>query len=175
MVKVKIKYPDNLKFEHKVKLEKAAEIVERVWNSEEFKQRILDFRMVYTTGALWWKQTRVSYRFAQYVPNVYTPEFVYHDLMDGSESLSPDNDHEIDIELKLEEVRVVGYTYPHVPWQVLGWWVLRTWEPHEIAGNLAHEYCHKKGYDHSFRRSALWPLTVPYFVGNLVEELGEKL
>ena len=46
--------------------------------------------------------------------------------------------------------------------------------PAEIAGNLAHEWMHKIGFDHDFNSTSRRPYSVPYAVGDLVESLAEQ-
>jgi hypothetical protein len=45
-------------------------------------------------------------------------------------------------------------------------------QPHEVAGNLAHEWTHKLGFGHE---SAAEHDSVPYGIGYIVREMGEKL
>ena len=40
-----------------------------------------------------------------------------------------------------------------------------------LVNTLVHEYCHKVGLTHSFKKSSRWPKTAPYSIGNYFEEL----
>jgi hypothetical protein len=39
---------------------------------------------------------------------------------------------------------------------------------------VAHEYCHKIGFEHSVQPTPSRPFSVPYGIGNIVEELANK-
>lgn len=41
-----------------------------------------------------------------------------------------------------------------------------------VLGNIAHEYCHKLGFDHPRLPTPRRPGTVPYAIGDIVEELA---
>lgn len=88
------------------------------------------------------------------------------------------DDFEMDIDLTIYYNRwtsTVGYTTPDT---------IRTWINRKffwaftdggICGNISHEYCHKLGFTHSFRWTPLRDMSVPYFIGNLIEELVDRI
>lgn len=100
----------------------------------------------------------------------------------GAESLKPAKDYIWDVHYRgywssWFRRRVIGYTYPNTVWI----WLNRRNIPaptvnmdhavRHIVGNMVHEYMHKLGFGHSFRRSSLWPYTVPYGVQRVVTDL----
>jgi len=151
----------------KTKMYQAAEVLERVVNSEEFRQAVLNFTY---DGK------------KQFVDNKgMTNEQIYETIRRGNEVLIGKDDETMDYDLTLytppfwKKRTVVGYTYGNT----LRIWVNRYYFTDytlaEVAANLAHEWCHKIGFDHDFQRTARRPYSVPYAVGNLVGELAAKM
>lgn len=67
--------------------------------------------------------------------------------------------------------KIIGYTFPDSKWQWIYNWAFKSFTLEQIAGNLAHEYCHKLGFnDSSFKKSHD---AIPYIVGNFVENFKE--
>lgn len=94
--------------------------------------------------------------------------------MDGRENLQPNTPHEINFFLKLynkPRSRVIGWTSPKINTININLRYFRKYDPHEVAGNLAHEWVHKLGFGH---RSAKERDSVPYAVGYIVREMGER-
>ncbi len=146
------------------KLLQGASIVEQVMNSDEFKNAILNHSFNDAPG---------------FANTLHTNQEIYDLLMKGSEALTPGDDYEMDIDITIYTSNwfgrnTVGYTYP----STIRTWINRRcfvyYAPSSIAGNLAHEWCHKLGFDHDFYPSAIRPFSVPYAVGNIVNELGKK-
>lgn len=101
---------------------------------------------------------------------------IFQDIIHGSESLTPGIDYVWNIQYvgywsSWFRRRVIGYTYPNT---IQIWFNKRHFSGNQardialVAGNIAHEYMHKLGYDHSFRSNPTRPFTVPYAVGNYV-------
>jgi hypothetical protein len=144
------------------KLEAAFAIVEEVMNSEEFKEAVLNF-----------KNTKGERAFAS--NRGLSNEQILTQLMEGREVLQPHTPGEMNFFLRLYNnrwSRVIGYTSPKTNVISINWKFFRNFAPHQVAGNLAHEWAHKMGYDHV---SAKEHDSVPYAVGYLVESLGAKL
>ncbi len=148
------------------KLDQAVAIWERVWNSDEFKARVLGFgfNQTITTGT--WPFRKKENRFCPYFRMTSETRIqVYNNLLAGSERLNPGDNGVADISITLDKrdgKSVIGYTYANTRMQ----WIYSDWfrsvTPADIAGNLAHEYCHKLGYSHEFNYNALRSFTVPY-------------
>lgn len=145
---------------------------ERAFNSEEFKQFILNFsyKNTYTTGRLWNKKTHTEI-VNHFESTEMTNEQVYRTLMNGAETLSPEIDHEADIYLEIDrrdKHGVIGYTYPRTKWQYMYNWFFKSVTIEEIAGNLLHEYCHKLGFDHAYYNTPTRQYSVPYACGYFI-------
>jgi hypothetical protein len=147
--------------ENLVKLEEAFRVLEQVVNSEEFKNRIINFK------------NRHSERlFAS--NRKMTNEQIYKHFMDGREDLQPHTPGEMNFYLKLYHKRfskVIGWTNGNINTIHINWKYFKNFQPNEVAANLAHEWCHKIGFGHT---SAAEHDSVPYAVGNIVGELGQK-
>jgi hypothetical protein len=156
------------------KLNRAGELLERVINSQVFQDEVLNFSYQYYTGALWWKSWHTSNAFRW--NNGDSNAEVLKKFLDGKE-LKTEKDNEIDVLITIEvmDSGVLGYTNP----DTLKTWISKAFfneaELHEIAGNLAHEYCHKRGYDHEFNPTALRDYTVPYAVGYITDRVAKEL
>ncbi len=67
---------------------------------------------------------------------------------------------------------VVGHTGPGTPRTWINRKFFRRFTAADIAGNFAHEWLHKLGFDHDFNRTLKRPYSVPYGIGELVSELA---
>lgn len=106
-----------------------------------------------------------------------SPEEVYKKIMSGAETLDPVEDGEADIYVELDRSfswSAIGYTYENTKWQWIYNRFFKGATVAGIAGNLAHEWCHKIGYDHEFKWTELREHSVPYAVGYYVESYSEK-
>lgn len=143
----------------KEKMIRAADYIEEVVNSEEFKTFIYNHEF------------QGMKHFAD-CPMTNTE--VYQRLMSGVETLQPEVDYEWDIKVipYWSKKRVIGYTYPSRKeiWANMRYYKISSWSEADCAANMAHEWTHKSGFKHSFRRSWKWPFTVPYAVGSYVKK-----
>lgn len=142
----------------KLKITEAAQIVEECFNSEYFKIAVLK------------KETNHQLKF-HYTDD--TNEQVYNKIMSGAEVLDQEEDNEADIFLELDNGftwSAIGYTYPNTKWQWVYNRFFKRMTAAGLAGNIAHEWMHKIGYDHEFNWTPLREHSVPYWVGYFVEE-----
>lgn len=148
--------------EQEAKVLKAVEIIKKVIQSKEFKDRVIN----YTYNGK-----------KQFVDNKgMTNEQIYQTLLDGKEDLLPTIDNEMDLELKLyySWTSTVGYTYPDVLLIHMNTKFFNPYTPSEVAGNVFHEWTHKLGFGHASSYSVSRDSSVPYAIGYLIEELGKK-
>ena len=149
------------------RIDHAALVLEAALNSEEFRQRVLDFTW---NG----KQTFAN-------NNGLTNEQIYAAIMAGRETYSDEDDHVANLSLSLysppffKKWGVVGYGYPGAPQIYINRNYFKVMSMASLAGLLAHEWCHKLGFDHDYRRTAKRPYSVPYGVGSLVTEIADSL
>jgi hypothetical protein len=143
------------------KLQASFRVLEKVVNSLEFKNRVINF-----------KNRKNERAFASNMG--LTNEDIYEIFMEGRETLQPETAGEMNFFLKLYYNRfsqVIGHTSKDTNTININWKFFKDFEPHQVASNLAHEWVHKIGFDH---RSASESDSVPYAIGNIVRELGEK-
>lgn len=144
-----------------VKIESAMRLLEEVVNSEEFKEKVLNF-----------KNKKGERAFAS--NNGLTNEQIYARFMDGRETLQPDTQLEMNFFLKLYNKpwsRVIGYTSANTNVININWKYFKSNPVHSVAANLAHEWVHKIGFGH---RSASEHDSAPYAIGYIVGELVKQ-
>lgn len=146
-----------------LKMNEALDKIKTAINSKEFEERVLAH----------------TYKGEQtYVQNDgLSNREIYDKLMIGAESLNlvEDNEMDIDVTMYYKNNSVVGYTYPSTP---------RTWvnskffnrnSQAQVAKNVVHEWIHKLGFEHDFKRTSRRPYSVPYAIGNIIEDLIDEL
>ncbi|MGK5084343.1 hypothetical protein WDW37_13685 [Bdellovibrionota bacterium FG-1] len=146
------------------KLKQSIELIDQVFNSQEFHQKVLDFTF------------NGKPQFAN--NNNLTNEQVYEQIMKGHETYSAADDHVAQLDLNLynppwyKKKSVIGYGYAGHPEIYMNHYWFQRFTVQEVAGNIAHEWMHKLGFDHDFNRTAQRPYSVPYAVGNIMIELS---
>lgn len=177
-MQVAVTYLGNWSEAQKAKCEAACHVIGVVLSHPDFDAAILNFKHEYWARPNWFSRQRkyVTRLFAD-ENNWFTidPKLVLQTVKRAEEELLPGTEGVVDLHLKVKPTNLVGYTYPDVVWQVIGTWVFNSYDKYELANNLVHEWAHKLGFDHSFRRHARWPLTVPYWLGDTVERMGRRL
>lgn len=146
----------------------ASGYVEEFVNSDEFERLVLNFSFIDSND-------RVQRKF--HFTDLSNQE-VLAKILSGSEVLSPDDDHEADIQVELDNSwsrNVIGYTYPTTPWQWIYAKFFRNWSAEEIAGNLMHEWLHKIGFDHEFYYTYDRDYSVNYALGYACSEFAKKV
>jgi len=155
-----------------IKIDQAVRHMAMAIGSNEFKEWCLNFSWEQTvcTG-FWWNRIcrKIVNKNFNWNENL-TNEEIYNRIISGSEVLNPGNDNTANIVLRIDRRRsrgVIGYTYPNTVTQwVYSWFLNSSYK--EVAGNAAHEWTHKLGFDHAFRYSWDRQFTVPYAIGNFV-------
>lgn len=145
------------------KLNDAIERMLLVINSKEFKQKVLAHEYL-------GKKTFVDNQ------NLTNQE-VYEVIMAGVETLNGDLDQEMDLDLTLyySNNSTVGYTYPNTNRVWINDKFFTTNSLGKVAGNIVHEWTHKLGFTHDFNRTEKRNYSVPYAVGNIIQELVDSL
>lgn len=145
----------------KQKALQAAVLLEAIINGQEFKDKVLSFVNA---------KRKLEFAENQGLSNLQ----VYEVLMSGREELKPEVDYTWDFQVRFYYGRfskVIGYTYPNITYINVNTKFFKKYQLWEVAGNYAHEYCHKLGFGH---RSATQYDSIPYAIGYIVAELGEK-
>ena len=142
----------NFTDQEKVKFKDAVRLLHKVINSEDFKKRFLNLKLVETTG-----KTNIQ---------------IFKELFSGKDKFNTVSDHDVDVYATMyySFKRTVGYTYPDT-WKT---WINRKYfsNPADIAGNIIHEYMHNLGYGHSSPRQKM---SVPYAAGDLVRDMINEM
>lgn len=118
-----------------------------------------------------WKEKNVGFHMSQGLTGFQ----IYTRLMEGKE-MEPEetyDDYEADIYLRIDRKNkpgVIGYTYPTTKWQWIYQRIVDTWGIEDVAGNLAHEWCHKMGFEHESNWTEERRYSVPYAVGYWVRD-----
>lgn len=144
------------------KLEKAFAVLEQVVNSEEFKNRVVNF--VNTQGKNEFKSNKGL-----------TNQQIYSFFMDGRETLQQNTPNEMNFFLSLYYKRyskVIGWTNGDINTININWKFFKGFKPSDVAGNLAHEWTHKLGFGH---KSAAEHDSAPYAIGYIVREMSERV
>lgn len=179
-LKISLKFGSEPSPAQKAKLIRARELFEIAVNSIEFRQKVLSYKHVESsyTGRLWWKKW-TSREVIGFRETNLSNEAVYMAIMSGGESLSPESDQEADISVTVATGSrgVIGWTNPHTPMQWISSWFINSSDVDavEIAGNLAHEWMHKIGFDHAFNYYNGRNDTVPYSVGEMIVSLARQV
>lgn len=157
MLKFKI---DHRQFTPKesTRLEEARGICETICNSELFKEKFLAADFHGETSQ--WKHN--------------TNEQIFDHFMAGAEVLQPEIDSEADIDLTIFNPKpwssVVGYTYSNTARQWINrkfFWSLKLYQ---VAGNIVHEWGHKLGFGHDYKRTARRPFSICYQLNRIIKE-----
>lgn len=145
------------------KVLKAIEGIKKIIKTKEFKERVYNF-------------TYNNQR--KFVDNKgLTNEQIYQIIINGAETLIPEVDNEMDLELELYTsnfTSTVGYTYPNVTKIWMNTKYFNAYTPAQVAGNVFHEWTHKLGFDHASSYSRARDYSVPYGLGYLMVELINK-
>lgn len=104
-------------------------------------------------------------------------EEIYEKIMLGAETLRPIENRVMDLEIELyySRKKVIGYTYPNVSKFWVNTRYFNTNSHSDVVGNVVHEWLHKLGFEHDFKRTARRPYSVPYAVGKIMRELVKKM
>lgn len=166
-LKVKV-YLRNFQKSDAAKIHKAEEILEKVMNSDAFKEAVL---------AHTFKGERTFHQ-----NNDMSNQEIYDHLMSGAENLMPEADGIMNFDLSLYRSwnpfsKVKGYTKPDTMriWMNKKFFRKRSWTPIDVAANMAHEWVHKMGFGHDFYNDEERPYSVPYAIGDIVGRLAREL
>ena len=145
------------------KVQRALDLIRRVIRTEEFRTRVLNHKYNGVKG---------------FASSTKTNAQIYQTFLDGAETLKPEKDHEMDLQLELytnNSNNVVGYTYPNVLKIWMNTKYFNQYEPCEVARNLFHEWTHKLGYGHDSNVTSRRPYSVPYAVGSIMQDIACEL
>ena len=165
MLRINIIEYNNFDSEQAKKLFKAMGLFEKAINSNFFKQSIINHKFK--------NKRRFLYNKGM------TNEQIYNSIMLGAETLNPIQDFEADLYLNLDKSarrgRIIGYTNKNTN-QIFTYESWFNDKPvYEYSGHIAHEWCHKLGFEHHKNPNYQRQYTVPYAVGYLIREISSSL
>jgi hypothetical protein len=114
----------------------------------------------------------------RYLEHPYSNEDVYDIIMSGVERLGGSTANSMDLYLTLKNGsngNVIGYGNPSHKEIFTYSTMFDSMDVSELANHYTHEWCHKLGFAHSFQRNRHRSYSVPYAVGDIVEEIAETL
>ena len=144
------------------KLHLAFKVLEMVVNTDEFKERVLNF-----------KNLKGERRFSS--NRGLSNEDIFHQFMEGRETLQPNTPGEMNFFLRLYNrpwSKVIGYTSGETNLININLKFFKNYRPSDVAANLAHEWTHKIGFDH---KSAQEHDSAPYAIGHIVGDIAKKI
>lgn len=153
----------NFNAQQEDKVLEAADLIEKVVASEEFKNEVLN----HTYNG---KKT--------YVDNDgLSNAEIYKKIIEGSEKLRPGKDSvmNLDLEIFTRSDNTIGYTMPDVIRVWMNSKFLNIFTPDKVTTNMMHEWLHKLGFKHAYERTNNRSKSVPYAVGYLVSKLAAKM
>jgi hypothetical protein len=149
--------------EYEEKAHEAVNLFVEVFNKAEFKTRVLNHK---------WKGKE------QFADNEgLTNAQVFEKLMAGSEISNKGKDYNADLKLRAYYKMwpfgsAIGHADADKGEIITKWKFIRQSSVEGLAGHYAHEYCHLLGFGHDFDVTNQREYSVPYAIGNLVEELA---
>lgn len=152
--------------ERREKAQLIAEEMQIVYNSDVFKEVFLDLldKRDYKSGEL----SKWAYE---------TPDAIYAYFMNGVEILSPELDYEVDFFLDdyYTIKRVIGHTYPSDKYVYTNTRYFDVSSSKMSGSNFTHEYGHKKGFKHDFRRTSRRNDSLCYILNDAYEIAWERI
>ncbi len=144
----------------KTKIDQAILLLEKVVNSYEFKDKVLNH------------QYQGQRKFAS---SELSNEAIYAKIMAGKEQLSLVEDNTLNLEIRpyYSWRSVVAYTTKQSHLVYFNTKFLNYYSPHDVAKTLMHEWLHKIGFEHDFSATNRRPYSVPYGIGEIVKTLAK--
>ncbi len=108
--------------------------------------------------------------------NGLTNAQIYQSVLDAAEKLTPTKNNTLDVGVKLyyENSSVVGYTNGSITYINVNTKFFDSYDAHQVAGNLFHEWLHKLGYGHDSSATSRRPYSVPYAIGYMIRDIGKS-
>jgi hypothetical protein len=160
--KTNVKYLSGFSSSDEDKYDEAVALVKKVVATEAFRTRVLNHTY---NGS------------KQYVQNNgLTNAQIYQAILDAAEKLTPTKNNTLDVGVKLYYTNnsVVGYTNGSITYINVNTKFFDSYDAHQVAGNLFHEWLHKLGYGHDSSATARRPYSVPYAIGYMIRDIGKS-
>lgn len=167
MLKIEVKAMTGYENANATKLMESIAKMEKVINTEDFKNRVRDFTMPNGSKTFFFRPWQKKFSNTQ----------VLNLILAATEEYEGGQKGVIDLYLHLEpggDGSVVGYGNEGDKWINTYAHAFADMEQHEVAGHIFHEWLHKIGFVHDFLDLPKRKYSVPYAVGEILEELAEK-
>jgi hypothetical protein len=141
----------------------AAELFTRVFNDPGFSEMVINFT---------WNGN------AQFANNIgLSNGQIFQKIQDGAEIASPVINNKADLNLTAYSRwwpfgSAIGYTDVAANIIYTKWFFISASSPAKLAGHYAHEYTHSLGFEHDYDVTPQRPFSVPYAIGNMVEQIA---
>ena len=147
----------------RAKIDLAEQKLREVIQSEEFKNRVINFTYNGTK------------RFVD--NNGLTNTQIYYKILNAAEKLLPVIDNELDLNIKTyySSSSTVGYTSSNINYINFNTKYLNSYSLSETAKTMVHEWLHKLGFGHAYSYSTSRNYSVPYGIGKIMMELVAKI
>jgi hypothetical protein len=151
------------------KVHEARSILETVFNSPTFKNKVLDFQHEGARGFYFRKNF-----WGKWLDKRYANQEVYNIIMSAAEQAGNIESSQADLYLNLDPDKgggTVGYGYPGKKdiYTYSDWFT--SFNAVGYACHIAHEWCHKLGFTHSEKKSRLRKYSVPYAIGYMIGDI----
>jgi hypothetical protein len=172
MLKVNIASAEGFSNDQLEKVYNAKDLIESVLNSDTFKGAILNFTFKGKKTFFYRKNI-----LGRWLDDPYSNEEVYQIIMQSYEKHGDVNQNQMDLYLNLLPTinkDVIGYGYPGSK-EI---YTYRNWFDNftlaEYCGHITHEWVHKLGFSHAHHHNWKRKFSVPYAIGDIIEELAEQ-
>jgi len=147
----------------RAKIDLAEQKLREVIQSEEFKNRVINFTYNGTK------------KFVD--NNGLTNTQIYYKILNAAEKLLPVIDNELDLNIKTyySSSSTVGYTSSNINYINFNTKYLKSYSLSETAKTMMHEWLHKLGFGHAYSYSTSRNYSVPYGIGKIMMELAAKI
>ncbi len=147
----------------RAKIDLAEQKLREVIQSEEFKNRVINFTYNGTK------------KFVD--NNGLTNTQIYYKILKAAEKLLPVIDNELDLNIKTyySSSSTVGYTSSNINYINFNTKYLNSYSLSATAKTMMHEWLHKLGFGHAYYYSTSRNYSVPYGIGKIMSDLAAKI
>ncbi len=147
----------------RAKIDLAEQKLREVIQSEEFKNRVINFTYNGTK------------KFVD--NNGLTNTQIYYKILNAAEKLLPVIDNELDLNIKTyyTSSSTVGYTSSNINYINFNTKYLNSYSLSETAKTMMHEWLHKLGFGHAYYYSTSRNYSVPYGIGKIMSDLAANI
>lgn len=148
----------------------------KCWNDPGFQNSVLDYSWTTQSCTGFWRwKTCKPVTSNSFTYTDHSKHAILGKMLSGAEDLKPEADGVADGTVEIGNQRgVIGWTNEQTLTEWLSKWFVDSSSIPEQAGNRAHEYMHKLGYDHPYNNTWDRPYSVPYAIGDLTVAWVEK-